>query len=184
MIKMYSKRIIWLIILLFASVISTFILSKAESVISTIAILTVFMPMITASAGNAGSQTTALLIRGLSLGTIKTKDFFKALRKELLVGILVGGSLAIICYAFLWMEQYIGVIEVNENARSIFACVALSLMIVVIVAKCIATTLPMLAKLCKLDPAVMAGPLVTTLADSIAIFIYFTIAKEILIPLI
>ena len=114
-VKMFTKRIMWLIILLFASVFSTYILSSAESTLSTIAVLAVFMPMITASAGNAGSQTTALLIRGLSLGTIKTKDFFKALRKEFLVGILVGGSLAVICYAFLWMENIIGIIEVNEN---------------------------------------------------------------------
>lgn len=181
--KMFSKRIVWLVILLFASVFSTFILSKAEETISAIAVLTVFMPMITASAGNAGSQTTALLIRGLSLGTIKTKDFFKALRKEFLVGILVGGSLAIVCYAFLWLENVVGIIDVSKNASNVFATVALSLMLVVIVSKCIATTLPILAKLCKLDPAVMAGPLVTTLADAMAIFIYFTMAKEFLIPL-
>ena len=181
--KMYTKRIVWLTILLFASVFSTFILSKAESTISTIAILTVFMPMITASAGNAGSQTTALLIRGLSLGTIKAKDFFKALRKEVTVGILVGGSLAIVCYGFLWLERYIGIIEVEQNANEIFLAVAVSLMIVVVVSKMIATTLPVLAKLCKLDPAVMAGPLVTTLADALSIFIYFTIAKQFLIPL-
>jgi len=181
--KMYSKRIVWLTILLFASVFSTFILSKAESTISTIAILTVFMPMITASAGNAGSQTTALLIRGLSLGTIKTKDFFKALRKEVSVGILVGGSLAIVCYGFLWLEKTVGIIDVESNANYIFLAVALSLMLVVVVSKCIATTLPIIAKLCKLDPAVMAGPLVTTLADALSILIYFTIAKEFLIPL-
>lgn len=182
--KMYTKRIVWLTILLFASVFSTFILSKAEETISLVAILTVFMPMITASAGNAGSQTTALLIRGLSLGTIKVKDFFKALRKEVTVGILVGGSLAIVCYGFLWIEKAIGIIEVTSNAHEIFLAVAISLMLVVIVSKTIATTLPMLAKLCKLDPAVMAGPLVTTLADALSILIYFTIANEFLIPLL
>ena len=181
--KMYTKRVGWLIVLLFASVLSTFILSKAEETIATIAVLTVFMPMITASAGNAGSQTTALLIRGLSLGTIKTKDFFKALRKEVLVGILVGGSLACACYGFLWFEKSIGIIGIEQNINYVFIAVSLSLMLVVIVSKCIATTLPILAKLCKLDPAVMAGPLVTTLADALAIFIYFTIAKEFLIPL-
>jgi magnesium transporter len=181
--KMYGKRIVWLIVLLFASVLSTFILSKAEETLSVIAVLTVFMPMITASAGNAGSQTTALLIRGLSLGTIKTKDFFKALRKELVVGILIGGSLAIVCYCFLWLENIIGIINVVENPNSVFIAVSLSMMLVVITAKCIATTLPILAKLCKLDPAVMAGPLVTTLADAMSIFIYFTIAKVFLIPL-
>ena len=182
--KMYTKRIVWLTILLFASIISTFILSKAEETISLVAILTVFMPMITASAGNAGSQTTALLIRGLSLGTIKVKDFFKALRKEVTVGVMVGGSLAVVCYGLLWLEKTIGIIEVANNAHEIFLAVSCSLMLVVIVSKTIATTLPILAKLCKLDPAVMAGPLVTTLADALSILIYFTIATEFLIPLL
>ena len=182
-IKMFSKTIVWLVILLCASVLSSFILSKAESTISTVAVLTVFMPMITGTAGNAGSQTTALLIRGLSLGTIKTKDFLKALRKEVTVGILIGGSLAIACYGFLWLENIVGIIDVTTNANYIFLTVAISLMLVIIVAKIIATTLPILAKVCKLDPAVMAGPLVTTIVDAIAILIYFSLAKEFLLPL-
>jgi magnesium transporter len=181
--QMFKKTVVWLIILLCTSVLSAFILSKAESTIAAVAVLTVFMPMITGTAGNAGSQTTALLIRGLSLGTIKTKDFLKALRKEIAVGILVGGSLAIVCYGFLWVEKLIGIVDVNQNANYVFIAVSISLMLVVIVAKIIATTLPILAKLCKLDPAVMAGPLVTTLADAISILIYFTIAKEFLVPL-
>lgn len=182
-IKMYSKTIVWLVILLFASVLSSFILSRAESTISTVAVLTVFMPMITGTAGNAGSQTTALLIRGLSLGTIKTKDFLKALRKEISVGILIGGSLAIACYLFLWLENVVGIIDISANANYIFMTVSVSLMLVIIVSKIIATTLPILAKVCKLDPAVMAGPLVTTIVDAIAILIYFSIAREFLIPL-
>lgn len=182
-IKMFSKTIVWLVVLLCASVLSSFILSKAESTISAVAVLTVFMPMITGTAGNAGSQTTALLIRGLSLGTIKTKDFLKALRKEVTVGILIGGSLAVACYGFLWLEKLVGIIDVETNANYIFLTVAISLMLVIIVAKIIATTLPILAKVCKLDPAVMAGPLVTTIVDAIAILIYFSLAKEFLLPL-
>ena len=181
--KMYKKTIVWLVVLLFTSILSAFVLSKAEGVIATVAVLTVFMPMITGTAGNAGSQTTALLIRGLSLGTIKTKDFLKALRKEVSVGILVGGSLAIVCYIFLWLEKFIGIVNIEQNANQVFIAVAISLMIVVIVSKIIATSLPILAKICKLDPAVMAGPLVTTLADAISILIYFAIAKEFLVPL-
>ena len=181
--QMFKKTVVWLIVLLFTSILSAFILSKAESTISAVAVLTVFMPMITGTAGNAGSQTTALLIRGLSLGTIKTKDFLKALRKEVAVGILVGGSLAIVCYGLLWLEKLIGIVEIDSNANYVFTVVALSLMIVVVVSKIIATTLPILAKICKLDPAVMAGPLVTTLADAISILIYFSIAKEVLVPL-
>jgi len=181
--KMFKKTIVWLIVLLFTSVLSAFILSKAEATIAAVAVLTVFMPMITGTAGNAGSQTTALLIRGLSLGTIKTKDFLKALRKEVSVGILVGGSLGIVCYGFLWLEKLIGIVDINQNANYVFIAVAISLMLVVIVSKIIAATLPILAKLCNLDPAVMAGPLVTTLADAISILIYFSIAKEFLVPL-
>lgn len=181
--KMFKKTIVWLIILLCTSVLSAFILSKAESTIATVAVLAVFMPMITGTAGNAGSQTTALLIRGLSLGTIKTKDFVKALRKELAVGILLGGSLAIVCYLFLWIENFLGIVDVSQNANYVFIAVSISLMLVVIVSKVLATTLPILAKVCKLDPAVMAGPLVTTLADAISILIYFSIAKEFIVPL-
>lgn len=181
--KMFTKTVVWLIVLLLTSILSTFILSKAESAIAAVAVLTVFMPMITGTAGNAGSQTTALLIRGLSLGTIKTKDFLKALRKEVAVGILLGGSLAIVCFGLLWLENLIGIVDVPQNSTAVFLAVSISMMIVVIVAKIIATILPVLAKICRLDPAVMAGPLVTTIADALAILIYFSIAKEFIVPL-
>jgi len=181
--KMYRKRIGWLIILMLASTLSAIILSKAESSIATVAALATFMPMITATAGNAGSQTTALLIRGLSLGTIKLNDFFKALTKEMLVGLFVGVSLGLACYLWLWFENVVGIVNVDVNAHYVFLVVAISCAIVVIVAKSIATLLPMFAKMLKLDPALMAGPLVTTIADAIAIFIYFSIASKFLIPL-
>lgn len=181
--KMFRKRIGWLIILMLASTLSAIILSKAEATIATVASLAIFMPMITATAGNAGSQTTALLIRGLSLGTIQIKDFFKALLKELCVGLMVGVCLGVACYGWLWIEKTLGIVNVDVNVGAIFLVVAISACIVVVVAKCIATVLPLLAKMLKLDPALMAGPLVTTIADAIAILIYFTIAKEVLLPL-
>lgn len=181
--SMFKKRIGWLIILMLASTLSAMILSSAESAIATVAALATFMPMITATAGNAGSQTTALLIRGLSLGTIECKDFLKALTKELLVGFMVGICLGVACYGWLWVEQSIGIVNVDTNTHYVFLMVAISACIVVMVAKCIATALPIVAKLLKLDPALMAGPLVTTIADAIAILIYFTIAKQFLLPL-
>lgn len=181
--KMFRKRIGWLVILMLASTLSAIILSKAEAAIATVACLAVFMPMITATAGNAGSQTTALLIRGLSLGTIEIKDFFKALVKELLVGLMVGVCLSIACYGWLWVERAMGIVSVDANVNAVFLTVSISACLVVVVAKCIATVLPLVAKMLKLDPALMAGPLVTTIADAIAILIYFSIAKEFLIPL-
>ena len=181
--KMFKKRIGWLIILMLASTLSAIILSGAEETIATVASLAIFMPMITATAGNAGSQTTALLIRGLSLGTVQTKDFFKALLKEILVGLMVGLSLGIACFCWLWIEQKVGIISVDINTRAVFLVVAISAAIVVVVAKSIATILPICAKLLKLDPALMAGPLVTTIADAVAILIYFSIAQKFLLPL-
>ena len=181
--KMFSKRIVWLIILMLASTLSAMILTRAEAAITQVAALAIFMPMITATAGNAGSQTTALLIRGLSLGTIKVKDFFKALSKEISVGLMVGLCLSLACYLWLWVEQSLGIVDVDTHQHQIFMVVAISAAIVVVVAKSIATVLPILAKLVNLDPALMAGPLVTTLADAIAILIYFSIAQEVLLPL-
>ena len=181
--KMFRKRIGWLIILMLASTLSAMILNGAEQTIATVACLATFMPMITATAGNAGSQTTALLIRGLSLGTIKIKDFFKALLKEMSVGIMVGVCLGLACFAWLWVEKQLGIIEVNENTLYVFLLISISVAIVVVVAKMIATILPLVAKMLKFDPAIMAGPLVTTIADAIAILIYFSIAKEFLLPL-
>lgn len=181
--SMFKKRIGWLVILLAASTLSAMVLNSAEATIATVGVLTTFMPMITGTAGNAGSQTTALLIRGLSLGTIKTKDFFKALLKEFFVGMMVGVALGVVCYAWLWLEQITGIVVVEENTNFVFLVVAFSVFLVVVVAKLIATTLPIAAKLVKLDPAVMAGPLVTTVADAIAILIYFSIARQFLLPL-
>ncbi len=181
--SMFKKRIGWLVILLAASTLSAMVLNSAEATIATVGILTTFMPMITGTAGNAGSQTTALLIRGLSLGTIKTTDFFRALLKELFVGVMVGACLGAFCYAWLWLEQVTGIVVVEKNANFVFLVVAASVFLVVVVAKLIATSLPIIAKLVRLDPAVMAGPLVTTVADAIAILIYFSVAKQFLLPL-
>ena len=181
--KMFKKRIGWLIILMLASTLSAIILSGAEEAIATVACLATFMPMITATAGNAGSQTTALLIRGISLGTIEVKDFFKALLKEISVGLMVGLSLGTACFIWLWIEQSLGIVTIPDNTLYVFLVIAISVGIVVVVAKMIATTLPLVAKMLKFDPAIMAGPLVTTIADAIAILIYFSIAKEFLIPL-
>ena len=181
--NMFKKRIGWLVILLAASTLSAIVLNSAEATIAAVGVLTTFMPMITGTAGNAGSQTTALLIRGLSLGTIKTKDFFKAMLKEFFVGVMVGACLGLFCYGWLWLEQITGIVVVEQNANFVFLVVAASVFLVVVVAKLIATSLPIIAKLVRLDPAVMAGPLVTTVADAIAVLIYFSVAKQFLLPL-
>ena len=180
---MFKKRIGWLVVLMLASTVSSLVLSRAESTIATIAVLAAFMPMITDTAGNAGSQTTALLIRGISLGTIKNKDFLKAVTKEFLIGILVGGCLGLACYGWLWVEQLLHIVNVTQHANAVFAMVGVSVALVVVVSKLIASTLPLIAKALKFDPAVMAGPLVTTIADTTAVLIYFSLAKMFLIPL-
>ena len=96
---------------------------------------------------------------------------------------LVFGIILAICAKIFYVKEDTRVVDVKENANYIFLAVAVSVCLVVVVAKIIATILPLGAKLLKLDPALMAGPLVTTIADAIAILIYFSIAKEFLLPL-
>ena len=130
------------------------------------------------SAGNAGGQTTALIIRGLSLGTIKVKDYYKVLVKETMTAIIVGLILAIVNYGWLLLQQNLGIINVDDSR--IFVLVSLTLMISIVVAKSIGSSLPILAKVLKLDPALMSGSFVTTVADVLALIVYFYLAGIIL----
>ncbi|HHU59783.1 TPA: hypothetical protein GXZ34_02540 [bacterium] len=160
------------------SLVSGYIIDANRSVVIAFPVLIVFIPMLIDSAGNAGGQTTALVIRGLSLGTIKVKDYYKVLVKETMTAIIVGLILAIVNYGWLLLQQNLGIINVDDSR--IFVLVSLTLMISIVVAKSIGSSLPILAKVLKLDPALMSGPFVTTVADVLALIVYFYLAGIIL----
>lgn len=171
--KLAKNRILWLLILMISGTFTGKIIEGYEALLSGFVALTASMPMLMGTGGNAGSQASTLIIRGLAVGEIEIKDYFKIVLKELRVAAICGLVLGVanIARMYLFCE---GTIEV-------FLVVSIAMFFAVVCAKFIGCSLPILAKLIKLDPALMAGPLISTLMDMITLSIYFALAKFFLI---
>ena len=167
-----KHRVIWLLVLMISATFTGTIIQKFEEVLQSVVALTYFIPMLMDTGGNAGSQSATLIIRGLALEEISLADIFKVLWKELRVSIIVGVILAIINFA--------RIIIMRQASIAIAATVSVSMLITVILAKVIGGSLPILAKKIGLDPAIMAGPLITTIVDALALLAYFSIASWVL----
>lgn len=148
------------------------ILARYESAFAVIPLLVTFIPMLTDTGGNAGSQSSTMIIRGMAVGEIVTKDFFRVIFKELKVAIIVGLILGIV--------NYIRLIILYPGQEMLCLTVMLSLLITVIVAKTIGGVLPIAAKVFHMDPAIMAAPLITTIVDAVSLIIYFRLACKLL----
>ncbi|MDN5276582.1 MAG: magnesium transporter [Clostridiales bacterium] len=166
------KRLLWLLILMISATISGYIIRKYEMALEAVVALAAFIPMLMDTAGNAGSQASVTVIRSLVLGELKFGDILKVILKEAQVGVLAGVALALI--------NFIRVYFVEGYGFGIAITISLSLIFTVIIAKIIGGTLPMIAKRIGLDPAIMASPLITTIADAISLTIYFSLAVWIL----
>ncbi len=169
-----KNRIGWLLILMIASTFTGQIIEGFEAQLATIAGLTACIPMLMGTGGNSGNQSSTLIIRGLALGEVKIKDYFKILWKEIRVSLMVGITLAV---ANVGRMMLVRLMTGSDTTNSVIAVVSLSVAAVVVVSKTIGCSLPIVAKLLKLDPALMAGPLITTLVDTISLIIYFALAK-------
>ena len=169
--KHAKNRIVWLLILMLSSIITGGIINNYEAAFAAIPILVAFIPMIMDTGGNCGSQSATLIIRGLATDEIKLKDVFRALWKEFRVSIIVGIVLATV-NATRILIQY-------QNPQ-LALVIGLTLVVTVILAKATGCLLPLLAKKLKLDPAIMAAPLITTLIDIFSILVYFQIATAIM----
>lgn len=167
-----KSRIPWLLILMLSATLTGWISSKFEAQIAVIPMLVSFMPMVMGTGGNCGSQSSTLIIRGMALEEIRLRDFFKVMFKEV--------RIALICAAVLAVVNGVRVYIVYKNLP-LAIVIALSLVGTVVIAKLVGAVLPMAAKALKLDPAIMATPLITTIVDSCSLLIYFTIATNILI---
>ena len=166
------KRLLWLLILMISATVSGYIIRKYEVALEAVVALTAFIPMLMDTAGNAGSQASVTVIRSLVLGELKFGDILKVIFKEVRVGILVGVALALV--------NFIRVCFIEGYDFGIAITISLTLVFTVIIAKIIGGTLPMIAKRIGLDPAIMASPLITTIADAISLTIYFSLAVWIL----
>lgn len=170
--KLAKHRVVWLLVLMVSATLTGNIIKKYEDVLQTIVILASFIPMLMDTGGNAGSQSSSLIIRGLALGEIGIKDAFKVLWKEFRVSIVVGVTLAFVNFLRIFY------LEKVDFAIAITVCV--TTLLTVVLAKVVGGLLPIAAKMLKVDPAIMAGPLITTIVDTFALIIYFSIATLLL----
>lgn len=169
--KHAKNRIVWLLVLMLSAIMTGTIISKYEDAFAIVPILVSFIPMIMDTGGNCGSQSSTLIIRGLATDEIEMKDIFKVLWKEIRVALLVGAVLALVNGIRIFIQY---------NDLKIAVTIGLTLVVTVALAKTIGCILPMLAKKLKLDPAIMAAPLITTLVDTFSILVYFNIATNVL----
>ena len=172
----YKKRVPWLLVLMLSATFTSTIISAFDGMLASVIILSSFIPMITGSGGNAGSQASVSVIRALSLGEIEFKSMFKVLWKELRVAALCGVTLAAANFVKLMVFDLRG----NENAVVIALVVSLTLVGTIIMAKIVGSSLPLLSSKIGLDPAVMANPLISTVCDSLSLLIYFGVASTLL----
>ena len=163
--KMARQRISWLIILMISATFTGRIIKNYESVLQSVVILSSFIPMLMDTGGNAGAQSSTIVVRALALGEVKPKDTFKILRKEFCISFIVAVVLAAI--------NYLRLITMTRTPLNVALVVSVTLIFVVMISKIIGAFLPVVAKSLKMDPAIMAGPLITTILDALTLTIYF-----------
>ena len=167
-----KNRIPWLLILMFTSTISALILEAFDAFTAMFPTLITCVPMLTATGGNAGSQSSTTIIRAMSIGDVEMEDVWKVFWKECRVSLIVG--------AILGIANYIRLIIMYSDEPMVCLVIGLSLIATVVMSKLLACVLPFIAKKFKLDPAMMAAPLISTIVDSLSLVVYFAIAGLIL----
>ena len=170
--ELAKNRITWLLVLMISSMLTGGILTRYEDAFQVMPLLVSFVPMLTDTGGNAGSQSSTMIIRGMTIGEVASSDIFKVIWKEARVSVIVGLILGLVNFVRL-VIQY-------QGQPLVALTVVLALFATVFVAKVIGGILPILAKRLKLDPAIMAAPLITTIVDAVSLVIYFQIAVELL----
>lgn len=173
---MVRKRIVWLLLLFVASLLTSGVIGAFESsVLASAIILNRFIPLITGTGGNAGSQTVTTIIRAIAVEEVHTADVARAWRREVTVGLLVGVLLGLVGAVI-----GIGQAMLTGSSLKIGLVLALTLPLVVVWSNTVATLVPIAAERYKIDPTVISAPLITTIVDATALLIYFTLAKVIL----
>ena len=166
-----KNRIVWLLVLMLSAMVTGGMLEHYEAAISTIPLLVSFIPMLMDTGGNCGSQASTMIIRGMALDEIELSDFPKVWFKEIRVALLCSLGLSVVNFIRIWIQyQDLGVAAV----------VSATLIATICIAKSLGCMLPMLAKKLKLDPAIMASPMITTVTDACSILVFFSIAMSFL----
>ncbi len=169
--KHAASRIVWLLVLMLSATLTGAITNHFEGLIASVPLLVAFMPMLTGTGGNCGSQSSTMVIQGMAMEEIRLKDFFKVVFKEF--------RIALICSIILSAVNFGRIVLMYGNVL-MAAVVSITLIGTVILSKLLGCMLPMLAKRIKIDPAIMSAPLLSTLVDSCSTLMFFTIATRLL----
>ena len=175
----WRARIPWLMLLMLSATFTGLIITGFESALAACVILTSFIPMLSGTGGNSGSQSSVAVIRALSLGEVEFSDVLAVVWKEIRVALLCGACLGGANFAkMLLVDRWM--MHNPDVTVEVAAVVCLTLMLTVVCAKIVGCLLPMAAEKVGIDPAVMAAPFITTVVDALSLLIYFTIATRIL----
>ena len=176
---MWKNRIPWLMFLMLSATFTSMILTTFEDMLAVQAGLVAFIPMLMGTGGNSGAQSSTAVIRSLSLGDTEPKDVLRVMWKEWSVALLCGVTLAVVNFGKMLLLD--GFILHNDSVTVLVAAtVSLSIVFIVMFAKVVGSTLPILAEKIGVDPAVMANPLISTVTDAVSLLIYIYVAKLIL----
>lgn len=189
--KLVLKCVPWIIALMILQMFSTMVLSSFETVISQFAILAVFTPLIMDAGGNSGGQTTTMIVRSLSLDEFSRKDYGKVIWKEFRVATIIAFIVAVFSFGWLMFEMSVGIVNTDSltalgrsNIAGDMALVSLlvasTLFVTMIISRLVGASLPFIAKLIKLDPAVMCGPITTTVVDIVSLLTYFLLWTQVI----
>ena len=175
--RLWLNRAPWLLILMLSATATGIIITHYENALAISITLTACIPMLTGTGGNAGTQASATVIRGIALDEIQFSDLFRVVWKEIRVSLLVGVTLAVACFAKLMaVDQLFRV----ANGYWIAAIICITMVVTVAIAKTVGCILPLLAKKLKLDPAVVASPFISTIVDALSLMVYCNIAIAIM----
>lgn len=176
----FKNRIPWLLLLMVSATFTGLIINTYEAKLNAIStVLFACVPMLMDTGGNAGAQASVTVIRALAIGEVRTKDVFKVVRKELRVSLLAALVLGLACMAKLMLIDNL-LFGYKDYTLSRCAVISASLALTVIMAKLVGCTLPLIAKKCRLDPAVVASPFITTIVDALSLMVYCTLAIAVL----
>lgn len=165
----WKKRFPWLLLLMVSATFTSKIIQSSEEALQAYVVLTAYIPMLMGTGGNCGGQSSTTIIRGLSLGEIEFRDTLKVIWKEFRVAFLCGVTLAVVNFGRLMLMDHVSAL--------VAGVVSVSMLLTIILAKFIGSSLPILAKKLHLDPAVMANPFITTIVDVMSLLIYFRVAS-------
>ena len=177
--ELFKNRIPWLLFLMLSATFTGLIINSFEDALAAQMALSAFIPMLMGTGGNSGSQSSVTIIRALSLDEVKFADLPRVVWKEIRTAVLCGAALAVVCFVKILLVDRM-LFGNPDISLMVDAVVCLAMFVTVLLAKTVGAILPMIAKIMKLDPAVMASPFITTIVDALSLLVYFLFATLLL----